>query len=102
VDRLRELQDWLGGANDLAVLAEELAAEAGEAERSLLATTASGTALRRRRGGRAGRAALARRIAGRRAALWQDVEARWSDRPGGAARALASGLGELVEALAEP
>jgi len=98
---LRELQDLLGGANDLAVLAAELAAEAAEAERSLVTSTAAGGARRRRRGGRPGRAALARGIAARRAALWQEFEARWGDRPDGSARALAAGLGELVEALAE-
>jgi CHAD domain-containing protein len=76
---LRALQDLLGDANDLAVLADELAADAAEAERGRLAAAAgSPAAAARRDGGRSGRAALARLVAERRARLREDFASAWS------------------------
>lgn len=92
---LRALQDLLGDANDLAVLAGELAADAAEAERARLAVAAgSPAAAPRRDGGRSGRAALARRIAERRDRLRAGFETAWTG--GGAS---ASRLTRALEAL---
>jgi CHAD domain-containing protein len=76
--RLRALQDLLGELNDLAVLAHELAAAAGESARKRY-LVAAGIAPRARpeAGGRGGRLALVRRIAGERARLEQRVAREW-------------------------
>jgi CHAD domain-containing protein len=99
---LRALQDLLGDANDLAVLAGELAADAAEAERARVAA-AAGTAAPGRRGdgGRAGRAALARRIAARRLDLARRFERDWTG-GGPAERRLEEALAALIAALAAP
>ncbi len=110
--RLRDLQDLLGRANDLAVLAAELATEAAEAEHDSVTATARGsvrgigrstgrdTARARRPGGRTGRTALAKTIAAERAQLWSDFESRWLAPDAPEARALNATIATLVEALA--
>ena len=101
VRRLRELQDLLGRANDLAVLAAELASEAADAERAHVDAAARGRRARRP-GGRSGRTALARRIAARREELWQEFERLWLAEGAAESAALSAGIAELVETLAEP
>lgn len=96
---LRTLQDLLGDANDLAVLAGELAADAAEAERARLATAAGTlTPAARGDGGRTGRAALARRIAARRADLRRRFESGWAG-DGARAAHLADALEVLLATL---
>jgi CHAD domain-containing protein len=102
VARLRDLQDLLGAANDFAVLAAELAAEAAEGERNRVLAATDGRRRPRVPGGRAGRAALARRIAGRRDRLGADFERGWLTGEAPEAAALDAGLAGLVDALALP
>jgi len=96
---LRALQDLLGDANDLAVLAGELAVDAAEAERARLAAVAGSPAAGARRdGGRSGRAALARRIAARRERLRASFESAWTGEGASASR-LAGALAALLAEL---
>lgn len=101
VRRLRQLQDLLGGTRDLGVLADELAAEAADAERARIAAVTGGGGRVRSAGGRAGRAALARSLAARRAALEAELGRRWLDASAPDAVAFAAGIAALVEALAD-
>ena len=100
VARLRHLQDLLGAANDLAVLAAELAAEAAEGERSRVLAATGGSRRPRLPGGRAGRSALARRIAERRDRLAAEFAERWLAEGAPEAATLESGIAGLVDALA--
>jgi CHAD domain-containing protein len=96
---LRALQDLLGDANDLAVLAGELAAAAADAESARVAAAAGTPApARRGDGGRSGRAALARRIAARRLELGRRFEHDWTAEAA-FARQLGGSLAALVAAL---
>ena len=101
VRRLRQLQDLLGDARDLGVLATELAVEAADAEHARIAAATGGAARTRSAGGRAGRAALARRLAERRSRLEAELGRRWLAAGAAEAAALASGIAALVEALAD-
>jgi CHAD domain-containing protein len=101
VTRLRHLQDLLGAANDLAVVAAELAAEAAEGERSRVLAATGGSRRPRLPGGRAGRSALARRIAERRDRLAGEFGERWLAEGAPEAAALVAGIAGLVDALAE-
>lgn len=101
VQRLRDLQDLLGRANDLSVLAGELAGEAGDTEREFIEAAASG-ARSRRPGGRSGRAALARRLAAERAEIWRRFDHDWLGPAAAESERLSAGIAALVDELAEP
>jgi CHAD domain-containing protein len=99
--KLRAVQDLLGEANDLAVLAAELAAEAGAAEAARLRFACGvGTRPRAADGGRRGRAALARRLARRRAGLLADFRRLWLAPRAAERRAAFDALDSAAEALA--
>lgn len=102
VRRLRRLQDLLGEANDLAVLAGELATLAAECE---AARTRHDAGLTPRPaaapGGRAGRLALARRIARERAARLAEAERDWMAPRGAERLALERELAAAAAALGD-
>ncbi len=101
VEILKQLQDALGSARDLAVLAERLAAAGGRAERDRLAAAAGGAAARPAAGGRSGRLAVARRIAGERETLRRQIERDWLAHRGPRLAALEAAIGALVGSLKE-
>ncbi len=97
--RLRELQDLLGGARDLAVLAAELAADGAAAEAARLGAAAGDGTAGRSAASRTGRLSLARRIGERRAAMRRDLRAAWLDESSPSARDLDAVLARLLAAL---
>jgi len=100
VKLLKRLQDLLGDANDLVVLAGELAAEAARAEeKRLLRVTGARSRAPRLPGGRAGRQALARRIAERGERLRERFERDWLAEGAAEAAALTAAISSLVDAL---
>jgi len=99
---LRELQDTLGHARDVAVLAERLAALGARAERQRLRAIAGGRGAVRSAGGRAGRLAVARRIGLERRRLGREIELHWLRPRSGRLAALKAAIAALARELAEP
>jgi hypothetical protein len=102
VDLLKRLQDALGCARDLDLLAERVAALGARAERRRLRVVAGAPPASPSPGGRAGRIALARRIGAERTKIGREVEREWLRPRRGNARALAAAIAALARALAAP
>ena len=100
LDALERLQELLGALNDLRVLGGELAAEGAAAERWRLARTSGAPSYGPRPpGGRAGRNALARRLAGAARELERRFEREWLAASAASSVVLDRGLAAVVAEL---